>query len=650
MSKSEINESDLTMDGKSKDVWADYLKEIKTHLPGVLSDNQVDCDKLKKLVGEKNVADQERYQFSWAGKSNAFSEIEKRTTKTLRPRREESVNFDETENIFIEGENLEVLKILQKSYYGEIKAIYIDPPYNTGNDFIYKDSYKRTQREEEEAAGNVDTEGKLKTGLVKNTKTGRYHSNWLNMMYPRLFLAKNLLREDGVIFVSIDDHEVHNLRMIMNEIFGENNSLTKSPTAFIWKRSGTTAGHFANAHEYILAYAKDKSELPYFELNDYGEDDVITHGALKKISSANPASEITFPKGVRYEGDSAVFEGEIGDSEKQILKDKMVFKDGELAEPVTIEAGWAMKDQLVSWLQGEEVEDSKGQKILEFYFNRNGILWYKKERETIHPKTILPKEEVGTTQTGSNEIEEIFGSKVFTDYPKPTSLLKYLFSFSTSEKDIILDFFAGSASSAHAVMEQNLEDGGNRKYINVQLPEEVDENSEAGDSGYETIAEIAKERIHRAIERLENDREGTLDFEIRDHDLGVKVFKLVSSNFHQWRYEDVEDLTELEEKLEQSVQSKKNGAKQEDLLFELMLKLGIDINEDVKKEENYYLLGERKYLICLEDRITEEIVNRMVKEEPSVVVCLEDSFNENDQLKANTALQLKERDIEFKVV
>src|SRR5690606_15638501 len=362
------------MDGKSYDILSDKINRLKELFPEAFTEGRIDWEKLKAALGDVNF-ENERYNLNWAGKADAFRVLQQRTSATLRPVEEESVNFNETENVFIEGENLEVLKVLQKSYFGKIKMIYIDPPYNTGSDsFIYPDKFSESKEEYLKRIGDLSEEGYLlKEGFFrKNSKeSGHYHSNWLSMMYPRLYIARNLLRDDGVIFVSIDDNEVHNLRMIMNEIFGEENFLAQ----LIWNlRSGSQAGHFTGSHEYILSFAKYKDRLKYFSDSNGG---LIRHGALKKISKDNPLSDITFPAGIEFEGDNAEFEGELGGSEKQYIRNgKMIFKNRKLEEPVTIGAGWAMRNQILSWLNGEETFDSKGQKVVKFYFNSQGILWY----------------------------------------------------------------------------------------------------------------------------------------------------------------------------------------------------------------------------------------------------------------------------------
>lgn len=650
------------MNGASLDILQDRLEKLKADFPEIFTEGKIDMEKFKATFTDDINFNNERYVLNWAGKSDAFKVLQIPTTTTLKPQPEESVNFDTTENIFIEGENLEVLKVLQKSYYGKIKCIIIDPPYNTGNDsFIYPDNFKENKADYEKRIGDKDEEGYLmKEGMFrKNSKdSGHYHSNWLSMMYPRLFLAKNLLREDGLIFVHIDDNEVHNLRMIMNEIFGEENSLTKAPTALIWQQAGTTAGHFAKAHEYILCYAKNKDSLPFFSLTDYGDDDIIAHGALKKISKANPASEIFFPKGsIEFEGKDAEFEGEIGGSEKQIIKGKLIFKNGLLANDVTIIAGWGMKEQVLSWLERKETFDTKGQKIIKFYFNNSGLLWYEKERSTIHPKTVLDKEIVGT-KTGASEIKELLGGSYF-DNPKPTPLEKYILSFTLKENDIALDFFGGSGTTAQAILELNQEDRGNRKFILVQLPELCDENSEACRAGYKTIADISKERIRRVIQKIETEQaeekkkeEEQIDFgnkpERKKIDLGFKTFKLSPSNFKIWRGNEINE-ENLIEQLDAFTNPIREGSAQENMLYELMLKAGYLLTDKVERIENLYSIRNGELLIAIES-MNQTTVDKMISLKPKKVITLDILFKGNDQLKTNTALQMKDAGVDFKTI
>ena len=467
------------------------------------------------------------------------------------------------------------------------------------------------------------------------------------------------MREDGTLFISIDDREMHHLRTILNEIFGEENSLTETPTTLIWPQSGTTAGHFAKAHEYILAYAKHKEACPYFSLSEYKNgSEIIKHGALKRISSANPASEITFPPGIDFEGENAVFEGEIGDSEKQYLKNSMVFKNGKLAEPVTISAGWAMRNQIVSWINGEETFDSKGQRIIRFYFNSQGILWYEKERGTIHPKTILKKEDVGNTKTGSTEVKDLFGTGGLFDFPKPSKLISYLISFTTQKDDIILDFFAGSGTTGHAVMAQNAKDGGNRRYILVQLPEPLDPDKKEQKTAAEfcdelgiprTIAELTKERLRRAAKKIKEEHPDW------HGDTGFRVFKLDSSNIKAWNPQP----EDLEHALLEHIEHILPDRTEADLLYEILLKLGLDLCVPIETREitgkTVYSIGGGVLMACLDKKITandvEELGLGIVKWHKELnpagdTTCVfRDSAFETDVAKTNLAAILEQNGI-----
>ena len=544
--------------------------------------------------------------------------------------------------------------------------IYIDPPYNTGNDsFVYPDDYSETLEEYQMRTGEKNADGYLnkQSYWKKNTKeSGQYHSAWLTMMYPRLYLARNLLRDDGVVFVSINDCELANLRLICDEIFGVENSLTEDPTALIWQQSGSTAGHFANAHEYILCYAKNKKQLPFFKLNDFGVNDKITHGALKKISKANPESQISFPAGMDFEGDSATFKGTIGGSEKQrILSDQMQFKNGKLSSPVVISAGWGMRDLILEWLKGESTYDTKGQKIIRFYFNREGILCYEKERGSIHPKTIIDKG-VGTTKSGSSEIKNFFGYSVF-DYPKPSSLIKWLLSFSTGKSDLILDFFAGSGTTAHAVMQLNAEDGGNRQSISVQMPEEItDKSTEAYKAGYRTIADITRARIDKVIAKLKEEYPDTTQ------DLSCAHLTLAPSNFKVWRGQAVDEAT-LREQLNifQSTEETdhvKGVDPHTAMLTELLLKLGLGVLgvHAISKPRTMagvtvhrVLLPDDQYLwVCFEP-YNSQLKDEIVKNKPAKVVMLNSCFKAShehnaDELMANLQLELADLGIDLTII
>lgn len=665
MSKNKNQQPDK-MDGKSKDVWSEKLEKLQQQFPEVLSENKVDCDQLKKLVGDENVEEGERYQFSWAGKSKVFQEIKRRTTKTLKPERDESVNFDDTDNIFIEGENLEVLKVLQKSYYGKVKMIYIDPPYNTGNNFVYNDDFKRSREEEEKESGNLDKEGNLKKGLVKNTKTGRYHSNWLNMMYPRLYLARNLLKEDGVIFVSIDDNEVHNLRMVMNEIFGEEN--------FVLQISANRASEIASnntisKHEYVLVYSKNNSKFKV----DGKEKYTLSRGTVGNEDQTMPVIE--FPKGLQCKGvEDGIYKEtrKIEDSKENIENiDSIVVSDGKLAESVRLKARWRSSNDMRNFFDNDcEPTEAKISGVIEEIYLEGDRFMPKIKKKTFVkiPSLILD------IVRGSKDLEEL-GLKNCYDFPKSVDFIKKLISYIDLDSgDTVLDFFAGSASTAQAVMEQNAEDGGNRKYIMVQLPEETDEDSEARKAGYKNIANIAKARISKSGENIEKEvgeihatmkymqeEQGEPSRNIKEYfsdvkglkykgDTGFKVFKLSDSNFKQWIREEVESEDKLQQKLEDAIDNLDEDVEKKNILFELMLKLGINPNVEIKNKQNYFVLKEEEYVICLEEKMTKGIVDEILEEEPHVAVCLDSAFDGNDELKANTALQMKSKDIEFKVV
>lgn len=530
-----MSDSKVPVQRTSEDLLPQQREELRRVFPEACTEGGVDFDKLREALGEFVDDAPERYSFSWAGKRDAKRLLQMPTRATLLPVPDQSLDWDTTANLFIEGENLEVLKLMLKPYYGRVKMIYIDPLYNIGKDFIYSDDYRDPLGGYLEQTGQVAGQG---DETHRNTiSSGRRHSGWLSMMYPRLWLARQLLCEDGVIFISIDDNEVHNLRMLMNEVFGEENLLAQ----LVWVLSTTTqAGHFTRAHEYVLAFGKDKAALPNFPVWEPGN---IVHGALKRISRANPASDIDFPAGIDFEGENAVFEGELGGSEKQtIVTDRMVFENGKLKSPVRLRAGWAMRNQLLSWLEGKPTYDTKGQRVVRFFFSRGGILCYEKERGTLNPRTVL--NDVGDTKDGSKAVEELFGRSVM-DYPKSPGLLKFLCKLVTRSDDLILDLFAGSCTTAQAVLELNRKDGdgGNRRFIMVQFPEPSE------DPEFPTIADMGKERIRRVIARMKEKHQDKQDLADREgpEDLGFRVFKLAESNYRNWPGVDAENTDDLPE-------------------------------------------------------------------------------------------------------
>lgn len=634
-------------ESKSADLIAQNLEHLKQIFPEVIKEGKVDFEALKDLLGNYTDTAEERFYLNWAGKANARREAQKRSTGTLRPCPEESVDWDNTENLYIEGDNLEVLKLLQKSYHSRVKMIYIDPPYNTGKDFVYKDNYK------DNMANYLELTGQDKKLSTNTESDGRYHSNWLNMMYPRLKLARNLLTDDGVIFISIDDNEVANLKKICDEIFGEENFVVQ----IIWVSGRTSSSHFTHAHEYVIGYAKNKIGLPLFLYN--GDDESISDRTIKKPGTKNPLSDISFPSGIDFECENKIFPNHIGDKEPvEVIEGVFECENGKLKNPVTLRAAWAMKDMIIDWINGKEVIDQKGQVVNRFFFKSNGILQYEKMKGTVHPNSIINGI---TTKQGSNIINGLFGISGLFDFPKPVGLINY-FAEHTNSNDIILDFFSGSATTAHAVMQLNAEDEGNRKYICVQIPEPTPEDSEARKAGYATIPEIAKERIRRAGKKIveeqkeKTEKEGDLFVEEpKKLDIGFKVFKLDSSNINSWD----SNPDNLETALQNSLFNIKDDRSEDDLLYEILIKYGVELTEKINRHsiagKTVYEMGAGSLIVCLADNLTSDVAEGIGKlfEEVSPdgvdvncrVVFKDSGFNGSDEVKTNTMLILKQHGI-----
>ena len=566
------------MDGKSLNITEEKLNRLKEFFPEAFTENKIDWEKLKAALGDDLEFKNERYVLNWAGKSDAFRALQSPSTATLVPCREESVNFDKTENIFIEGENLEVLKVLQKSYFGKIKMIYIDPPYNTGNDnFIYPDKFAESREEYLNRIGDKDEIGFMtREGLFrKNSKdSGHYHSNWLSMMYPRLFLARNLLRDDGVIFVSIDDNEVHNLRLLMNEVFGEENFISQI-TVQSNPRGRQSDAFLATVHEYLLIYSRNVEEC------------MLSGSALSEEQKA--AFDLTNDKGMKYR-----LLGLRQRGSASLRKDRPEMFFPIFVNPKKLTVSLTMTKEFSvevlpkkstgedgRWMWGRQ----RVQKYIELltaklierrgeydifvrdYLERKG-----KERERKF-KTIWDDKEFNT-QNGTQEVKAIIKSDAMP-YPKPVALLESIISMGSEENAVILDFFSGSATTAHAALALNKEDNGNRKFIMVQLPEKCEENSEAFKAGYKTIAEIGKERIRRVIKKIKGEQESQLDLygNSDKQDLGFKVFKLQESNFKIWRSK-IETEEELVSQLTLHLDPVNENAETENILFAYALVSG----------------------------------------------------------------------------
>jgi adenine-specific DNA-methyltransferase len=603
----------------------------------------IDFDALRQELSDQLVeGPQERYHLNWPGKRQALLTANAPIAKTLRPCRDQSVNFDTTQNVFIEGDNLDALKLLQETYLGQVKMIYIDPPYNTGKDFIYSDNFATSTADYLARSLQKDEAGqRLNTNLESN---GRFHSDWLSMMYPRLKLARHLLREDGVIFISIDDNEAANLKLLCDEIFGAENFVGQ----FIWnKQHSQQQGLFKKYHEYILLYAKNINS----HTNISGGMGLIDAGAMKKISKANPASDFEFPAGVRFDAqDDFTLTGTYGDSEQvTVIKGILKAKSGKTEFPVTLNAGWTQKLQMASYFNGEDVFDTKGQKVIEFYFSSTGKVKCIKDRSKITPPTILP--EYGMVSEQTKALSNLLGANVF-DNPKPIKMIMDFIGWFTDNNDLILDFFAGSGTTAHAVMQLNAEDGGNRRSISVQIPElnyTVDEKTgeetpkektagEAYKAGYKTIADITRARITKAAAKIKAEHpEATVD-------TGFRMLKIDTSNLNDVYY--APDALERSN-LALFVDNLKSDRSAEDLLFQVLLEYGVDLSLPITTETieglPVHCVDDSALLACFDDQggITDALVKRLAAKKPLRVVFRDAGFKDS-ATKINVAQIFKQ--------
>ena len=609
------------MDGKTMDIVAENVDKLKELFPEAFTEDgtaknakgaKIDWDVLREVLGEYVTDKDERYSFTWNGKSKARMIAQTPSTGTLRPCKEESVDWDATQNIFIEGDNLEVLKLLQKSYHKKVKMIYIDPPYNTGKDFVYKDNFKDNIKNYKEITGQVDGEGR---NISNNPETsGRYHTDWLNMIYPRLKLARNMLKDDGVIFISIDENEAFNLKKVCDELFGEENYVGE----IIWQKrkgGGNDSRYMAIDHEIIFIFCKDistqekKWRIPYAEeyLKRYREED----------------------ENGRFYWDTL----HRGGLQSPIIYD-VVCPDGSIIKNGT----WQVSE--TSFKEKQVL----GQ--IRIIPSREGGKW------TVQHKVYQPEGRVfrsifaDVSNTDSaNEIKNLFGVNKFFDNPKPIGLITQLINMCNVEKeDVIFDFFAGSATSAHALLNLNINDNTSRKFIMVQLPELCDEKSEAFKSGYKTIAEIGKERIRRAAAKIKEDNP---EYE---GDLGFKVFKLDSTNIKPWEV----DFDMTERTLEDFISNIKTDRREEDVLYEVLLKYGLDltlpITEHTIAGQKVFDIGMGALIICLSDVISLEVVEGIanLKDElkPEIMrVVFKDSGFKDDVVKTNAVQILKQAGI-----
>ena len=604
----------MKLNGESKDIIQDNISKLKEIFPEIVTENNIDFDKLKLILGNNIDESPEKYSFNWSGKNQAIKESQKTSSGTLRPCKEESKNWDLTENVYIEGDNLEVLKLLQKSYNSKIKMIYIDPPYNTGKDFIYSDNYKDNLENYLELTEQIVKGERESIGIKLSTNTettGRYHSKWLNMMYPRLKLARNLLTNDGVIFISIDDNEEFNLKKLCDEIFGEFNFICN----FIRKNksgSGHDSKNIAIEFDYILCYAKNIDEV---KINQEPVN-VDNDPKYKLVDEFVEERGKYYLRDLNYGGSYS----EKMDYPIKTPEGSIIYSGGKKGKPNT----WRWSEPKFKWgLKNHFIEFKKRDNnwkvyIKQYQFVDNNNKYYVRE----NPYRALIDFSNGK---GSNDFNEIMEKNVFS-FPKPIDLIEFIQKVGSNNDSIILDFFGGSSSTAHAVLKLNAK-GDKRRFILIQVPEATDEKSEAYKTGYKNICEIGKERIRRAGDKILEESDN------KDLDIGFKVFKLDSSNLEKWD----PDYDNLEQTLLTNRENIKEDRTELDLIYEIMLKYGIDLTLPIEKINNIYSIGYGALLICLDDNITKEIAEEIIKLKSDNItrVVFKDSGFKSDADKTN---------------
>lgn len=632
----------------------------------------VDFDLLKQILSKDIVeGDDERYRLDWPGKKASLFKANTPITKTLRPCREESVNFDTTENLYIEGDNFEVLKILQESYLGKVKMIYIDPPYNTGNDFIYKDDFKKSKEVYEDYLGATDEEGGK---LFRNTDSnGRFHSDWLSMMYERLVVAKDLLRDDGAIFISIDDHEQANAKKICDEVFGESNFVSE----IVWKKktgAGSGIQFVFDEHEYLLVYIKSidsniKWKIRNADDGNYTNPDGDTRGPWESCAFTAPSKNRNpnqlFMIEVHY-GKTDANHSEIDEKGRKAFEsfnynqNTIVLRkvDGNIETDCTLyDESKAIAKFIKRWAYAS-------QNIKEIFmqnrvFLKNGNVPRFKKFESEYDGKALRSIYFNdfSTQQGTDALRSLFDNQSYVEYPKPNELIKHFISGATNQNDTILDFFSGSATTAHAVIQLNADDGGNRKFIMVQLPEKTDENSEAFKAGYKTIAEIGKERIRRAGKKIVDELKArTQQLKISEKpvdasklDIGFRVYKTDDTNMKDVFYHPVE----LDQKklalLENNI---KDGRSPEDLLTQVILDLGLELSLPIETKKmlknSVFIVQTNALVACFDNDIDFKIVDIIADLQPFKVVFKDASFKD-DKDRINVEERFKRLSPETKV-
>lgn len=679
------------MDGASLNITQDLIQKLKEIVPQAFTEDKIDISRLQTILGDYFTTDAERYGLSWAGKSEAYKVLQSPSTATLIPNPEQSIDWDNAENIFIEGENLEVLKVLQKSYYGKVKMIYIDPPYNTGSDsFIYPDKFSETKEEYLKRIGDKDDEGfMMKQGLFRknNKENGQFHSNWLNMMLPRIFLARNLLKDDGVIFIHIDENEVSNLILLLDEIFGEENQIGN----ITWDKGnpkGDSKG-IGYQHESILVYAKNKATL--LNGNDLirkkkNAEKLLKKGSdlFKKIGKEDISEELKrinkehqlpkeliekFKKKITLDDINCEFANWI---KKQDLTGgerayNKIDENGDVYQ--TVSMAWPNKKvapdeyfiPLIHPVTGKECPvPERGWRFPLSSINellRNGEIIFGEDEKTQPRRKYLLKnnmfENLPSVLFYGGSDDELF--KKFNlefDNPKPFEFSKTLIQTATTnnKNDIVMDFFAGSGTTAQAVLELNKEDNGDRKYICIQLPEKTEEKGKAFKAGYKTIAEISKARIEKVVSKLKQ--------ELKDDDnsqnLGFRKYTLASSNFKIWRGDMVESEEDLIKQMQLFTTPQKENTQSENILWELLIKNGVPLTEKIECSTlqdgaKIYYTANKKLAFVL-DSYTDEVQTAVLALKPKNIICLDSLFHNNDNVKTNAQLKFEDNGISFKTI
>lgn len=657
-----------SVQGTTPDLQTEFAKKLSELAPELLADGKIDSKKLKELLDGDEADDSERFGLFWPGKKRAMRAAQEPTTATLKPAKNESKDWDTTQNLFIEGDNLEVLKVLQKHYHNKIKMIYIDPPYNTGKDFVYPDNYKEGLASYLEFTNQTSEDGRRVS--TNNDTDGRYHSNWLNMMYPRLKLARNLLTDDGIFLVSIDDHEQDNLRKLCNEVFGESNFCGQ----IIWKNSSKNdQDYISEQHEYFIAYVKNKAHNKgeWIERKEglqeiYKQFDTLhrLHGsdwkkihseALKWYKSFNESNPIYSSKHYSWMDERGVyFPADIsGPNFGQYRYD--------VIHPVT---GKICKEPASGWRYPESTMKQRiADNLVHFGNDENTIpnnKVYLKDTEVQSLTSIKYKD----GRVASNALKQLMGGDYFTN-PKNVDLLALFFAaFGVEKDDIVLDFFSGSGTTAHTVMQMNAVDGGSRRHIQVQLPEPTytfksdkkvprKDAREAFDAGYMTISDIAKDRLRLAGDKILSDYTDNVKDRPEPLDIGFKIYTLTDSNFTKWQSQSDTDKDSLQQRLLDIRESSNNAATEEDLLTEVLLKQGISLTAPISHADvaglSVWTVGDNLVCAYLNEKQKPNLdqLRAIAANEPAKLIVLEDAFQGDDELKTNLHQICKSQKIEL---